>query len=355
MVAVPPLLWPQPINCTTNVTGSLLIDAAGEKAGLVFVVPRSGTLRSVGFGLQTVTTGQPLKVSFQDVDLATGFPDGGVDQFRVVSVADNDDNTWKTTGIVSSDGTDTGTKRSVTAGQLLAIVIEFDSAIGNLQVTAQNNSNALPFLDTAYGALFTAAWAMIAGAGPIFALEYDTGIYAVVDGVYPSRALQTTVAVNTGTTPDEYGIVFVPPVPMRVAGACWFADRDGDTDVVLYDASSNVLRTGSLDKDVRQRNGNNQGAIRFSSEVDLVAGQTYRLVFKPTSVTSVTAFAVTLASSAYLASMPGGSSMYRTGRTDAGAWVDTNTEVPWMGLILSGFDSGGSGVSRARSVNHGGL
>jgi len=40
---------------------------------------------------------------------------------------------------------------------------------------------------------------------------------------------------------------------------------------------------------------------------------------------------------------PGGQNVHRTERTDLGAWTDTTTKRPWMGVLLTGFNDGAGG------------
>src|SRR5687768_9301872 len=95
-----------------TVTSVLTLDASGEKAGFVFPAPKTGALSKVHFFLGTVTTGETLAASLQNVD-GSGNPDGTADQSGTVAVASSDDNTWKTVTF--------GTTRSVTRGELLSL------------------------------------------------------------------------------------------------------------------------------------------------------------------------------------------------------------------------------------------
>ncbi|MGQ9573565.1 MAG: hypothetical protein ACUVV3_10375, partial [Dehalococcoidia bacterium] len=87
---------------------TLTVDASGEKAAFVFRVPATGTLKKVAFRTGGVTHNQTIRVSFQDVNSLTGYPDGVVDQWRDISIGDTDDNQHKETGLITSDGTDGG-------------------------------------------------------------------------------------------------------------------------------------------------------------------------------------------------------------------------------------------------------
>lgn len=336
--AVSGVIYPNTPGITFAFT-SFLLDAAGEKLAFIFYAPKTGTLRSAGFRLGTVTTGQTLKASFQDVSLTNGDPDGTVDQFRTVTVADTDDNTWKQTGIISSDGTDGGTKRTVTQGDLLALVIEFDSTVGNLNISGATASSASdsPFLIGVYCDHFTAAWLKSSAALPLLALEYDDLSFPFLPGVWPISASATQVYGN-GSTPDEAALR-LQLFPAKVIGGWANCTIAGNADFVLYDASSNVLASGSLDSDVRLA-ANGQHICIFTSEATLAANTTYRLSLKPTTATSVTLRYFDVNAAAILGQVQGGQQMYYSTRTDAGAWTDTTTRRPMMGLLISALDDG---------------
>ena len=336
----------------------ILLDAAAEKCAFIVRAPKAGILHKVRFRTATVTTGDTLKVSFQDVDMTTGDPDGTPDQFRTIVVANGDDNASLVTGILSSDGTDTGTKRTVAMGELLAVVIEFDSFVaGVLNIATQNTVNPPGTSAGCYTDHFTAAWAKNVSSVPRLALEYSDGTYEAmpyVDAAVAGVALET---INSGTTPDEIALLFQVPFLCKVAGIWGFLDLDGDADVVLYDTDgATPLESVSLDTNVRI--GATAGVFHafWDTEVTLAKDVTYRLSYKPTSVTNTSLFVGSYTAAAVLDSVSGGQECHYTSRVDAGAWTPDTTKRPLMGLILSALDDGvstggGSGtgaISRSR-------
>ena len=127
-----------------------LLNSANEKWAAIIRAPRTGTLDKfecrIGTSLATFP-GNGLRLSFQDVDLSTGNPDGSVDEFRVVSVSPGV-NGWVTPGLMTDDGTDTGVKRSVTAGDYLACVVDFNPTYTTGDLTIANaggTAHALTF------------------------------------------------------------------------------------------------------------------------------------------------------------------------------------------------------------------
>jgi hypothetical protein len=340
-----------------NSETSILLDATAEKCAFIVRAPFTGTLHKVRFRTATVTTGDTLKVSFQDVDLATGDPDGTPDQYRTIVIADANDNASLVTGILSSDGTDNGTKRAVTRGDLLAVVIEFDSFVaGNLNIATRNTVNPPGSSGGHYTDHFTAAWAKNASSLPRLALEYSDGSYWPIPYACPAVGGIAAETYNSGSTPDERGLIFQVPFSCKASGIWGFFDVDGDVDVVLYNSDgTSVMESVSLDATARIAGTAAVTHAQWDSDVTLTKDTNYRLVLKPTSVTNASLFVGEYTTAAVLDSLSGGSECHYTSRTDAGSWTEDDSMRPLMGLILSylddGASTGGSGtpvVNRSR-------
>ncbi len=330
------------------------MDASTEHVAFILKVPKTGTLDQFEFMTGSIATfpGNGLRCSFQDVDLTTGQHDGTVDQHRVIAASPGA-NTWVSPGLITSDGTDTGTKRTVTAGEYLACVIDFNPTYTTGSV----------FINTAGsgGHSYATPYSVANGVKqsstniPLLALKYNDGSYVPIQGVYPF-ATHSSDVYNNGSTPDECGLIFRFPVAVKVGG-CWLrADMDGDSDIVLYDSDGTTpLSTVSTDLNVR---GNTTATIcflPFASEVQLAANTDYRLVLKPTTATSGSLFWFAVNSTAHLA-MVAGSAFHWTERTDAGAWSQTTTRMPWIGLMVTAIDDAGGGAGGGlRLAGHGGL
>lgn len=333
-----------PINHATGGSNysAFPLDAAGEKLAFIFRVPKTGTLDTVQILFGTVTTAQDIKVSFQDVSLTTGDPDGVVDQFRVIPLASVSSGGSPETGLITSDGTDTGTKRSVTKGDLLAIVIEFNSLTGNLDIRGALKDTRVWINGDVYIDHFEAAWTKSIIAGPNFALKYNDGSFAYIPGTIPSSDLGQTSGNNSNSA--EFGIKFQVPFKCKIGGAILSIDLDGDADVVLYDASDVVLESVSLDKDRRPATVDLYFAAIFDTEITLNINTVYRLVVKPTSVTNVIVKHITVTSAARLDQLSGGQNFHKTNRT-GGAWTDTLTQYPFISLLITALDDGANVIS----------
>jgi hypothetical protein len=313
-----------------------VIDAAAEKVAFIFRVPKAGSISSVGFRLGTVTTGQALKASLQDVDTTTGNPDGVVDQSGTVAVADSDDNTWKTVTF--------GSARVVVRNDILACVIEFNAAIGNLEIQAVQGSGGggrYGFQQSCYVSHFTAAWAKQTTPLPCLDIVYNDGSRVHVMGNVPVSSLGNSTAFNNTSTPDEWALRFKLPVPVRARGAWVYTDPGSGVnfDVVLYDSVDTVKGSFSVDGDITPENGAIPFAGDFASDVDIAADEVHRLSLKPTTGTDIARYNIAVNSNAVFGGYEGGIEFYLSSRTDAGAWTDDATKRPPAGLIINGIDN----------------
>lgn len=343
-----PFIIPPPLigmNTTAPSFASVAtVNAAQVAVGMVFRVPKSGTLRKFEWRLSAVgnTPDNGIRCSFQNV--SGGLPDGTRDQFRDIT-SGLTTNTWQVPGLITSDGTDSGSLRTVTAGERLAIVME------NVSFTTSDSwiyqaltQNVSIFAQLGYAQNYVVArnssgvWSVSTGAPPV-ALLYDDGTYAVIaPHWYPYLALNSAVYGN-GSTPDERGLRFIPPVTARLTGVWIRGLLQNATDIVLYDGSSSVLASVTLDTD---QDGENYW-VPFPATT-LTGGSTYRISVKPTSASTVTLYDFDVSTNALLACVEGGVDWYYTQRTDAGAWTDTNTKRPWIGAVFDGVDSSSGGV-----------
>lgn len=348
-------------NGAAPTVNNAALDASGEKLALLVTAWQAGTLHRPIFRTGTVTTGDTMKVSFQDVDLATGDPDGVADQFRTVAIGNGDDNVPITPGILSSDGTDNGTKRTVTQGQQFFVVIEFNAYVAGALNIVMRSAQTPSASGTAYATHFTAAWAKLPGNLPLMAIEYSDGSFQPFPYVDPCVSGIAGEAYNSGTTSgsggDERGLIFQVPHSCKVRGFWANVDIDNDAEVVLYDSDgASVLGTMSLDPNVRTLTVAHVYHGTFATEITLQKDTSYRLALKPTTGSNVGLMVGSVPSAAAMDAYPGGQACHYTARTDGGLWAQTTTKRPFMGVILSALDDGATaGGGGMRGVGHGGL
>ncbi|MHC4155648.1 MAG: hypothetical protein ACYST6_12100 [Planctomycetota bacterium] len=324
------------------------INASAEKVAFIFTIPKTGTLDKFEFLLGTVTQAPAsgIRCSFQNLD-ASGDPDGTQDEYRDVTSGITSD-TWLVPGLITDNGGDGGNKRSVTVGDRIAAVVEFVSwgAGDDLEVDALNITSLATVENHNYVDLYTASWAKVANVCPNIALKYDDGSYEwLATDILPASALGS-LSVNTGTTPDEVGLIFQLPFSCRVKGA-WVrlaANASGrDFDVVLYGPTT---RTVSVDADQLQNTAARSISVIFPAAETLLANTNYRLALKPTTANSIGAYYLDVAVAAIMDAIEGGQEFHWTQRSDAGSWSETTTRRPIMGLLIDGIDTGGAASSQ---------
>lgn len=349
---IPGGLWiPAPIawGAANPNFGNLLMDASAEKVAFIIQAPKTGTLNGFEFliGTATQVPANGLKLSFQDVDMATGNPDGTADQYRV-EIDGLGEDTWVTSDALTSDGADTGTKRSVTRGEYLACVVEFQSfsASDSLNIRMLNLAANSFMGNTPYATHFTASWAK-QDEGVVMALKYDDG-YETVLGIYPFESIGSSVYNVDSGSGDEVGMSFSVPSDVRVGAFYMRANLAGNADLVLYDKDGlTVLETMSLDKDLRTQSATQYHLVRCPTDRLLYANEAYRLILKPTTTTNVTLYTVGASSTGLMDTLEGGSNWFTTFRVDGTNWNNDSTTIrPLMGIVITGIDhdiSGGSG------------
>lgn len=326
-----------------STTGAPSYSASGtlndsdDSVNIIMQVPKTGTLDWFEFRTFTVTTfpGNGLRLSFQDVNTAFWYPDGTVDQYRTITVNPGA-NAWAVPpGVMTNDGTNGGSKRSVNAGDYLACVIDFlpTFTTGNLSVAHIGHNSAvgglLPYIN-----FFESSQVINGGQSPNIALKYDDGTYAYCPGIVAYSGLNTHT-YNSSSTPDEHGMYFELPLPMTVAGVMIRLDLDGPCDIVLYDPDSSVLASVHLYDPPRASAAASTLFVPFDDSIDLDADTGYRVAVKPTSTTNLSLFSFDTASTDILAALPGGTRFYTTTRADGGSWSQTNTRRPFIALHVT--------------------
>ena len=330
----------------------------GAQRAFIFQVPKTGTLDWFETR-QNANTDNPdngVRFSFQDLD-ASGNPDNTEDQFRVITAGFGTPAWLVPPGVMTNDGTNGGSKRSVTKGDWLACVVRFESFVAGdsiqLSETVLSSGAGVSGRLNSYQDISANAgttWAK-ASNGLVIALKYDDGTYAVIpfpDGPFLNINTRT---YNSGSAADERGLLFQVPFPARLAGVCGRFDIDAAMDLVLYDAASSVIATITLGAANRASIAALNGSFLFPSPPTLVENVNYRLAVKPTTVTGITIYDFDVNASAILPFVEGGATWMSTNRVDAGSWTDVNTNRPFIGLILDGFDdAAGSGGGEHSNV-----
>lgn len=319
----------------SNINGTSLVFAATtDVISLIHEIPQTGNITGMKFTTGTVGTGCTLVCTIETVSASK--PTGTLyhaNATATVVVANLDDNVVKTVAFSSF---------AATRGDLVAITIRYSSgAPSNLQIRTSSAlvPNAYP---TQYSNIATVdAW--VAGQ-PHFILTYDTG------DVNPESTLAWTnssnISISSSTTPDEAGNLFTAPYSGVSDGFLFRVANNPnaqDIDVVLYDSADNVVASKSLSATALSGGtltNNDKGF--WTTDVNIVKGQQYRLVAKPTTTTTWTNL-FTQINGVVLGGNDGDANPQYTTRTDAGAWSNTaNALVPICLMIKQVYQPGGS-------------
>lgn len=314
------------------------LSASGHRQAYLFNAPKAGTLHSVEWLNGTVTTARDLKVSFQDISSAA--PDNTIDQYRVVPQASLSTGAWVVPpGPMTSDGTNTGTKRTVTLGETVCVVWQFDSTVGSLSVfnhIGNGQSVTLGWPCRAFSTDSGASWTL-QDSLPSLVVKYDDGTYELVSPSTLPLTTFTTRTYNSSSSPDEYAQRFILPFQTILNGIRFYGDCDGAFDVVLYNAANTAIATRSLsDSDVYQMRETASGReweVIFNTPANIAPGAEYRIAIKPTGANNVVVYQANATSQTIRETVD--SAAYISSRTDAGAWTDTLTGWLWCELLLA--------------------
>ena len=166
------------------------------------------------------------------------------------------------------------------------------------------------------------------------------------DGVVFGNAITSDtvhVQLRSDSSPDEAGCRFTVPVTMTVMGirvglhTSWGASATAT--IKLYNDSDTILASISVaDKDFVDDSGT---VDVFFDSVNLIAGITYRAAVEATAAGSggnTFLQRYQFDSTDAKAAWPCGADWQFTERTDAGAWMDTITDLSYIGLWVSAIE-----------------
>lgn len=337
----PPLQDESQTALGTNTTYQ--INASGELAAIVGQWPRTGNIDRIGLviGAVGVAPVNGTQVSLQDVD-GSGLPDGTPDQSGTIAAGSM---------VVGHHEVTLGSSRAVTRGGIGAAVITIPSFTAgdsiNVAFGILCTSSLLP-----YGVKVTNTKDQT--NLPVIWLRYDDGVYASFHQELWAVTAFNGLVLETDRTPDEAGTRFSHASPFSFSKVAIQVFNTAATtfDVVVYDDANTVVDTLTLDSDLSSA----AGAYRylyglFASDIQYPGGDVaWRVVVKPSSSTLQSRLGQwELPSLAHFDTIAG-QSVFATGRTDAGSWVDYNNGTDGyrfakVHLGINGFDdaTGGGG------------
>jgi hypothetical protein len=338
-------------------TQSTAIAATGDKFAMCgrVCIPGGGTKNLQRFGFRfaaaiTKAGGSALTGSIQGVLTNTGppiTPDESIVQSVAISNGSIAANTWIRTG--------TFTIISVTHGDRIAVVIEYDGA-GRLGADSMTfTTNAMAASTSGWQGSnvvhkLSGTWTIENTEAPNMVLEFDDGTFGTLMGCVPISTINTHTYKQDTASNDEFALAFQPAVPMAVDGFFFPfipVANTSDFSFILYDGTTPMTGgTLTVDANAVAAIAVRNGMFPFTQEISLTAGHQYYLSAQPTQTTSnITVYSFDVADAKQLICHPGGQNFNFTTRVDSGAWAAiTTTRRLFAGLHISSLDDGsGSG------------
>ena len=352
-----PYIGPHAANVGQTIS-PVVIDAATEKVVSYGIVPKTGTALKYEFYITAVTQLPTcgLKISFQDLSTGQALfpaqPDGTIDQYVVIPSTKVKVG-WVVPGSMTNNGTTSGTKRSVTAGQTLCAVVEFNNFnTGDSVSIGYSRPHMGLTMWTQYGVVLNAsgAWQLNQQYAECGGLKYTDGTYGNLNmwNVPSNATVSSSVSFLYGTlASNEAGIKFTLTYPVRIVGA-WVSIKNmlvtDDFWLKLYNGTTTVACKTFYNADKHLPGTYAFGFFRFSSAYTTQANATYRLVIAPsTGSNGMTMWTWATNTTSLMQAAPFGSSIIYTQRYSqgtTGGWNDQPNRRPCMGLVLGAIDDG---------------
>lgn len=332
--------------------GSVFID--GRATGKT-ISSAGGKIHFLPGTVTFANAGTAIRVGLQDVATGAGpatQPDGTFDVYGDL-VGATDTITSNTTKTVTMG---TGTK-TLSNGDLVCIVLDMTSRGGSDSVIVRGiegaslstSPNNIPSASTHNGTVWASTTASVT---PIAVIEFDDGVFGVLNGTWPISNLTAHTFVSTDT-PDEKGLIFQVPTERKIdafSGMIYMAaNAAADFTFLLYSdplGTPSPVSGGSLT--VIGENGPGS-AMRFftqnlAAEVTLAANTDYALMVKADSSQAVGFQSLDVANATYRKFFTGSTNLRMGHRTNGtGAFTETTTQIPMLSVRCSAFHDGTGG------------
>lgn len=339
---------------------NITLDATTDRITVMFQVPKTGTLDRAEFLVGGGSSLGQLRCGWQDVSLTTGLPDGTFDEYADISGYSAG---WQTIGgnYFGTGGASSGSRRSVTKGDLLAFVISPENAVTpNVQIACNDRATSSADSSSSWPRTYnnlTGSYAAITDQMFMALFYQGESEPTFLHSGFGYHALTTIQTVNASSAATrQVGIRFELPFPARITGCTVAGDLDASITWRLYDSDglTDLVNGGSglaWDPDIPAAiTTHGHWNIVFPNTIELDANTTYRLVCENTSATANNFITFDVPSNAYLTTVAGGKEFYQTTATVAKAslsslsdWTDDDNRRPMFGLILDQIDDGTGG------------
>jgi hypothetical protein len=334
--------------------GTDVVNTSALIGGWMIEIPKDGTIDTATLHVNalTIDPASVLRVALRSVtQLPTDMdPSGTEDQYRDLTDTELTGAPLTVeTGLLTNTGADGGTKRTVTAGEIIAVTWRWETftAGDSIQMTQMNTTafaaGAQWKFNTGIPVRFTgSAWAQATNTTLVAGLKYSTGEYVQLwPWIMPGYESNTEEGSITGN--KEVGLQFKLPFSARLRGVGWFGAMDAEPVAYLYDSGdTKIAESNSEHSDSA---GNDQISLNFTSPVTLTADTIYKVVARSEEADSLSVHGANFSSNAIMAASGGGKDFTWIQRADStiDPFTETTTRRPWMWLVLDGLDDGSSG------------
>lgn len=339
--------------------GTLTLDAAEEHVAWTITIPKTGTLKKIGWTLSSVSSPVlTVKVSLETVADAVGVPvatsDAGKTLYAAGAQSAAIDNPSAGNRFDAINGSSPDDGIAVTVGDLASVVIRCTARTsGSVSIGAQMyGASLLDFyamgLAHPYTYHYTGSSAVYTGF-PVVTLEYSDG-FAKSPLLVPCGSIDGGDSWNSTSNPDRRGVKFKFLNAKRIVGAWIYNDLDYESQAILYGSNEYTVQTGfpiTLDPDKRKFTLASMFYVGFPTAFTAVADTWYRFVILPTTANSsyLLYYRTPADDGAYLGMelMCEGTRFIYTsfnGTPSSGshAWTDDATKIPYIIFVCDQED-----------------
>ena len=368
MVACGVSQWPRPLwrngNATsTGAISSITLDSTADQLAWLGMASFTDSLTKIYFRTGTVTTGADVDVRIETV--ANGRPTGALwaaNTNIVVTIADGDDNVWKTATLTAA--------ASLVMGDEFAIVINSSAGTPNLDLAASNATFTGGGIGQYPILLFnsTGTFAVLTIRNLEWIAEFSSAGVKYVAGLTPVDGAVTLTSYDNATATNERGLRFQVPFKQRCIGARVCVGNvvaGGDFTISLWDAAGDTdaeaLGQSVIDGDsVSANTTDGYFEVYWEAPVTLTINTTYYIGVRADTANNITLFECPTAgtgepATAIKAFPAESTELYLATRTWSGgtgsAWTTTTTTMPIIELIFDQLDDGASSGGAVNPIN----
>ena len=299
----------------------------------IMQTPYATTTRKVGFYVTSFTSSSTVTVAIETVSSTTGFPSGVLWSAGTTATTSVNAQTWFEVTL--------GADATFAAGDIFAVTVRSPSSgAGNITIGRVIGGALNPvFPYTATNGSST--WAKNSGGIPNVYLEDSNGVAVKNLFNFPVGPI-TNPAINTGSTPDEVGMVFQFNNPVKLyAVALSHRLLLASTTLTIYDASDTVLASSTWNLNVAFSSQAQPVVWVLPTPITLTANSKYRATVQSLgSNITVTYYGFNTAT--VMGTFEWANTFQLTTRTDAGAWTDSTTSTYAGAVYISSMDDGAS-------------